>query len=55
LWLCGRVNSKNGFGAYSGFERFVAPEHGLILESAEPQFPEIWSRACAHKIRTVSF
>lgn len=24
LMLCGEVNSKNGFGAYTGFKRFIA-------------------------------
>lgn len=26
--MCGEVNSKNGFGAYAGFKRFVAREVG---------------------------
>jgi hypothetical protein len=26
-WLCGRMNSKNAFGAYVGFKRFAARNH----------------------------
>lgn len=27
-WLCGELNSKNGFGAYNGFKRYVVTSDG---------------------------
>lgn len=31
-WVCGEVNGKNGYGAYSGFQRFVVGPDTLTLE-----------------------
>jgi len=49
--ICGEVNSKNAFGGYVGFQRFVssgAPE-ATFLEN-EPHvsgsFQELWNRVC---------
>jgi hypothetical protein len=37
---CGEVNSKNGFGAYTGFKRFMAPTPILIVIEDEGQMDE---------------
>ena len=33
---CGEVNGKNGFGAYSGFSKFVYADGVVLMEPAEP-------------------
>ncbi len=52
--LCGAVNGKNEFGAYSGFTRFVATkELGALVEGARSgaggQFEFAWASFCAGK------
>jgi hypothetical protein len=34
-WLCGEFNSKNGYGAYGGFSRFITGSGGTYIESDE--------------------
>lgn len=49
---CGRVNSKNGFGGYTGFQRFVAAGEvvGFLEEEAGPgEFASLWDRMCSRK------
>lgn len=44
---CGEVNSKNGFGAYNGFTRYVSAGEGLtFLESDVVDFGNVWSMLC---------
>ncbi len=46
---CGEVNSKNSFGGYTGYQRFVASGGGLaFLESDMPpeEFEKTWSQLC---------
>lgn len=48
---CGEVNSKNGFGAYTGYQRFIyGGEETVFLENspqfAEGAFDEAWERLC---------
>jgi hypothetical protein len=44
---CGYVNSKNGFGGYTGRQRFVAAGDQLaFLEEEGSDFQQIWSRYC---------
>ena len=46
--VCGRVNSRNSFGGYVGFQRFVASASMVVFENdldAET-FGEIWRGAC---------
>lgn len=50
-YVCGEVNGKNSFGAYSGFRRFVAGPLGVTLEPEEPgetrdYFGVIWTARC---------
>lgn len=45
--FCGEVNSKNSFGAYKGFQRFVATgSHLFYLEEEAKNFSRIWSKMC---------
>jgi hypothetical protein len=46
---CGEVNAKNGFGGYSGFERFIAAGDTLqVLESemVNNDLSEVWNKYC---------
>lgn len=47
---CGEVNSKNSFGAYNGFKRYIASGGGIsVIEGEIPdeQFEASWQRLCA--------
>lgn len=45
---CGRVNSKNSFGGYGGFQRFVSAGKTdlTFLEEEVADFPVVWRRLC---------
>ncbi|QKU23068.1 hypothetical protein FOB19_12555 [Acinetobacter lwoffii] len=47
--FCGEVNSKNSFGGYTGFKRFIASSaivaiDGENMESSE--FQTVWEKFC---------
>jgi hypothetical protein len=45
---CGQVNSKNGFGAYGGYQRYISggrPEL-TFLEEQVSDFHNAWNRFC---------
>jgi len=46
--VCGEVNSKNGFGAYSGFNRFVYSVHAdaLFIEPQVTFMNQMWHDFC---------
>lgn len=46
--VCGEVNSKNGFGGYGGFQRFVAAGDVIALEEqmAPGEMQAAWSKVC---------
>lgn len=47
---CGRVNAKNSFGGYGGFQRFIAAGDiiGILEEeTAQGQFSKDWARLCS--------
>lgn len=49
--VCGEVNSKNLFGAYTGYQRFIYGGDDLIFFENDPvlpaeEFEEIWYRIC---------
>lgn len=48
--VCGEVNGKNAYGAYAGYERFVASNDGkaIYLESQWPTFEVRWITDCPH-------
>jgi hypothetical protein len=51
----GRVNAKNGFGGYGGFERFVAGPGVAATEAMVVDFPVVWGRFCSGSGRLVAF
>jgi hypothetical protein len=60
--VCGEVNAKNSFGAYAGYEEFVADGDRLYMESATPHvmrkehkkcFAALNAETAALKARTI--
>lgn len=46
---CGYVNSKNSFGAYTGYQRYVAIANGIVSlenETKSDTFETLWSEMC---------
>lgn len=46
---CGEVNAKNGFGGFSGYERFIAAGSTMaVLESEMPptEMDKLWASVC---------
>ncbi|EQB4364838.1 hypothetical protein ACYJ3O_004622 [Vibrio parahaemolyticus] len=46
---CGEVNSKNSFGAYSGYQRFVSGgsiELTFLEEEVSDGFSKVWKTLC---------
>ncbi len=46
--VCGEVNAKNSFGAYSGYTRFVSngTDSVTFLESESTDFKTTWKTIC---------
>lgn len=47
---CGRVNSKNSFGAYTGFKRFYVDEKAALLEDfnmSKSEMDKVWKQKCS--------
>lgn len=49
--ICGEVNSKNAFGAYVGFQRYIAASRELVVmerDSGMPsaEFAKLWNEVC---------
>jgi hypothetical protein len=43
--VCGHVNAKNSFGAYTGKQRYVY--NGLsMIDNGEPDFESVWAKFC---------
>jgi len=46
---CGEVNSKNSFGGFKGYQRYMASGGGLVFfeeEVDEDEFEKAWSKLC---------
>lgn len=46
---CGEVNAKNGFGAYAGYQRYVASGGGLAVledQTGKDEFEQVWRSLC---------
>ncbi|AUC08280.1 hypothetical protein BVG18_08495 [Acinetobacter lwoffii] len=46
---CGEVNSKNSFGAYTGYKRFFATQSLVIIDDVNEDrstFEKIWNDMC---------
>lgn len=60
--FCGKVNAKNGFGGYTGSERFIASPGLALTESSlgdegRSVFEDTWTRVCdpSKYVQSVSF
>ena len=53
--FCGKVNSKNGFGGYTGYQRFVAGPTMAATEDTVKDFPVLWTQICSPAGQQVSF
>jgi len=53
--FCGMVNSKNQFGGYVGYQRFVATAKLAMVETEYSDFGDVWDRLCLHEIEGVAF
>ena len=52
--MCGEVNAKNSFGAYTGFTRYILTSEKLFLENQYQEsdysikaFQQVWSSTCS--------
>lgn len=46
---CGEVNSKNGFGGYTGFKRYIASPTVVAIEGenmSSSEFESAWNKVC---------
>ena len=56
--LCGRVNSKNSFGGFTGFKRFIAspnPDAPAVIDGetsglSSSDFAQAYSAACSNVV-----
>ncbi|OZI57639.1 hypothetical protein [Bordetella genomosp. 4] len=49
--FCGEVNSKNSFGGYTGFQRFIAASREMVVFERDKNlergaFDEAWNQFC---------
>ena len=46
--VCGEVNSKNSFGGYAGFQRFVAAgsQFAYLENELSGDFGDVWEQLC---------
>lgn len=55
-FVCGEVNSKNSFGGYAGFQRFISayPSGVSALEesTSKREFKKTWDKFCEFKTST---
>lgn len=58
-YLCGEVNAKNSYGAYTGFKRFFTLEMNSILSQVEseenaPIFEEFYLQHCGNRVYKIT-
>ena len=44
---CGEVNAKNGFGAFTGFKKYIAASEQIVIMDGDipaAQFNELWQK-----------
>lgn len=47
-YLCGLVNAKNSYGAYTGFKRFFAGHpNAVMIDDGTTMFDDVWQDMCA--------
>lgn len=49
--MCGEVNSKNSFGAFTGYQRFIAGNKDLVVLQRDSrlrpeEFSQLWLKFC---------
>lgn len=44
--VCGEVNSKNNFGGYTGFKRYVAGGEYVAIDDNRDGFEDMWQLNC---------
>jgi hypothetical protein len=49
--LCGKVNARNSYGGYPGFQRFIVSPHEVMIEDGTTGFSAIWDEACGWKLK----
>lgn len=47
--FCGEIDAKNGFGGYTGYERFVATPAIAATESEMKDMDKLWDSMCSPK------
>lgn len=49
--VCGEVNSKNSFGGYSGFQRFISVDPMNIVETGmkKGEMDSLWQKFCGRQ------
>ena len=52
--FCGKINAKNGFGGYTGFERFIASPVIVGTEGTVDGFDDVWTEFCTSSSRVQS-
>lgn len=51
FFMCGEVNAKNSFGAYTGFKRFVVSNKGgPLIDDGHSMFEFMWKQKCKEKV-----
>ena len=54
--FCGKVNAKNGFGAYDGYRRFVTTSVVAAVDQGnDAEFDSLWQLYCDIEISPVTF
>lgn len=44
--ICGEVNAKNAFGAYTGFQHYIVNAVGVKFDDGSADFESAWNRQC---------
>lgn len=49
--MCGEVNSKNSFGGYAGFQRYMAANENMVVferggQLSAQEFEQVWAQSC---------
>lgn len=44
--VCGTVNAKNSFGAYSGDSRYVSSGGNAVIDDGSQEFSNVWDSQC---------
>lgn len=45
-YVCGQVNAKNSFGAYSGFKKYLSKNGMTVIDDGGSEFLKLWGEIC---------